>query len=116
MNSSENPRRKFGRQYFAALARDAKRRAEDRLRRRRSEADQQLSFDQTQLRFQPRTAGSDLPRIWFPMNPAFPAGLLLKMLHRVRDINFFAINSGFFERLIHDFPSRPDEWLYRRYL
>ena len=45
------------------------------------------------------------------MNSAFPAGLPFKMFHRIRDINFPAIDSGFFERLIHDFSS----WPYERF-
>ena len=32
------------------------------------------------------------------------------MFHRVRDVNFLAINSRFFERLVHDFPSRSNKW------
>src|SRR5262249_45994271 len=43
------------------------------------------------------------------MNPAFPARLPLKMFYRVRDVNLGPINSSFFERLVHDFPSWPDE-------
>ncbi len=31
------------------------------------------------------------------------------MLHRVRNVNFLAINSRFFERLIHDFSSGSNE-------
>jgi len=47
------------------------------------------------------------------MNPAFPAGLPFKMFHRVSDINLRPIDSGFFERAIHDFPSRTNEWFAR---
>ena len=32
------------------------------------------------------------------------------MLYCIRDINLFAIDSGFFERLIHDFPSGSYKW------
>ena len=31
------------------------------------------------------------------------------MLYRVGDVNFIAIDSRFFQRLIHDFSSRPDK-------
>ena len=31
------------------------------------------------------------------------------MLYRVRDVNFLAIDSRFFQRLIHDFSSRSDK-------
>ena len=43
------------------------------------------------------------------MNPAFPARLPFEMFHCIRDVNFLAINSRFFQRLVHDFPSGPDE-------
>ena len=43
------------------------------------------------------------------MNPALPTGLPFEVLHRVRDVNFPAINSRFFERPIHDFSSGPNE-------
>jgi hypothetical protein len=45
------------------------------------------------------------------MNPAFPARLPLKMLDRVCDINLGPTDSGFFQRSIHDFPSRSHERL-----
>ncbi len=32
------------------------------------------------------------------------------MFHRIRDVNFLAIDSRFFERLIHDFPGRANKW------
>ncbi len=111
MNRRKHPRRKFGRQHLAAFARDSKRRTENRLRCRRTHSYNQLWLDQPQLRFHPRAAGCDLARVWFLMNPAFPARLPLKMFHCVRDINLRSINSGFFERLIHDFPSWPYKWL-----
>src|SRR5205823_14339726 len=43
------------------------------------------------------------------MNPAFPPGLPLEMFHRVRDVNFLAINSRFLERSVHDFSRGPNE-------
>src|SRR6266542_2241783 len=45
------------------------------------------------------------------MNPAFAARLPFEMFHRIRDIDLCAIDSGFFERLIHDFSSRSNERL-----
>ena len=44
------------------------------------------------------------------MNSALSSRLPLKMLHRIGDVHFLAINPGFFECLIHDFPCRSDEW------
>ncbi len=95
MDRREDPRRKFGRQQFAAFPRDAERRTENRLGCRRAHCYHQLWLNDSQLCFQPRAAGCDLARIWFLMNAAFPARLPLKMLHRVRDINLGSINSCF---------------------
>ena len=109
MNSRKDPGRKFGRQYFAPLARDPKRRAENRLRCRRAQGHYQLWLNDSYLRFQPRAAGGSLARIWFLMDTSFPARLPLKMFHGVRHINLGPINSSFFERSIHYFPSGSNE-------
>src|ERR1051326_3535302 len=109
MNSRKDSRCQFGRQNFAALARDAKRRAENRLGRRRAHRDYEVGLNGPKLCLQPRAAGSDLARIWFLMDPPFAARLPLEMFHRVGDVNFFPINSSFFQRLIHDFARRPNE-------
>ena len=109
MHRGENSRCKFRRQYFAAFTRDAKTGTENRLRCRRAHGDHEFWLNNSQLRFQPRPAGRDLARIWFLMNPAFPARLPLKMLHCIRHINPRSINSSFLERLVHNFPSRTNE-------
>ena len=109
MHGRENAPRKFRRQYLAAFARDSKRRSENRLCCRRAHGNHQLWLNNSQLRFQPRSAGGDLARIWFLMNPSFAAGLPLKMFHRVRHINLGSINSSFLKRLVHDFPGGSNE-------
>ena len=109
MHRGENSRCKFRRRYFPAFTRDAKTGTENRLRCRRAHGDHEFWLNNSQLRFQPRPAGRDLARIWFLMNPAFPARLPLKMLHRIRHINPRSINSSFLERLVHNFPSRTNE-------
>src|SRR5881397_1026353 len=43
------------------------------------------------------------------MNPTLPTGLPFEVFHRVGDVNFLAINSRFFEGLIHDFSSGSNE-------
>ena len=43
------------------------------------------------------------------MNPAFPARFPLKMLYGIRNVNLASINSGLFERAIHNLPCRSDE-------
>src|SRR6516164_9925208 len=69
----------------------------------------QLWLNDSQLRFQPRSAGCNLARIRFLMDPPFPTRLPFEMFHCVRDVTLGSINSSFFERLIHDFSSGSNE-------
>ena len=109
VDSREDPRRKLRRQYLAALARNAKSRAENRLCRRRTQGHHQFWLNDSQFRFQPGATGCSLAGIWLLMNPSFPARLPLKMFHRVRDIYLGPINPSFLQRLIHDFSSRSNK-------
>jgi len=43
------------------------------------------------------------------MDATFTAWLPFEMFHRIRDVNFFAIDPGFFESAIHDFSGWSDE-------
>jgi len=44
-----------------------------------------------------------------PTDAAFTARLPFEMFDRIRDVNFFAIDPGFFESAIHDFSGRSDK-------
>jgi hypothetical protein len=70
---------------------------------------EQFLPNESPLRFQPRTAGGDFARVWFLMNASFATRFPFEMLHRVRDVNLLAIDSGFFERAIHNFSRRSDK-------
>ena len=43
------------------------------------------------------------------MDATFAAWLPFEMFHRIRDVNFFAIDPGFFKSAIHDFSGWSDE-------
>src|SRR4051812_1863092 len=47
------------------------------------------------------------------MNPAFAARFPLEVLHRVRDVNLLAVDSGILQGAVEDFSSRADEWFAR---
>ncbi len=109
MNSREDSRRQFRRQYLAPLTGDSKSRAENSLRRCRTHGHDEVGPDDPKFRFQPRTAGCDFARVRLLMNSAFAAGLPFEVFHRVRDVNLRPIDSSVFKRAIHDFPSRTNK-------
>ncbi len=69
-----------------------------------------FGLNDPQFRFQPGTARGDFARVRLLMNSTFAAGLPFEVFHRVRDVNLRPIDSSVFERAIHDFPSRTNEW------
>src|SRR5215203_4957193 len=83
MNSREYPCRELRGQDLTALTRNSKSRAEDSLRRCRTHRHDKVGLNDAQFRFQPRTTGCNLARIWFLMNSAFTAGLPFEVFHRV---------------------------------
>ena len=83
--------------------------AENGLASGRSKTKEQFWPNEPQLRFQPRTAGGDFARVRFLVNASFAARLPFEMLHRVCDVDLPAIDSGFFERAIHNFSRRSDK-------
>jgi hypothetical protein len=113
MNSREDSRRQFRRQYVATLPRDPESRAENGLRRCRTHCHDKIGLNDAQFRFQPRAARCDFTRVRFLMNSAFPARLPFEVFHRVGDVNLGAINASFLERAVHDFPSRTNEGFTR---
>src|SRR6266436_205136 len=110
MNSREDSRRQFRRQYLAPLTCDSESRAEDGLRRCRTHCHDEVGLNDPQFRFQPRTAGCDLARVRLLMNSAFAAGLPFEVFYRVRDVNLRPIDSSVFKRAIHDLTCRTNEW------
>src|SRR5712691_11019711 len=96
-------------QDLAALARDAEGWAENGLRGGRSETNEDAWPNESQFRFQPWPAGRDLARVWLFVNAAFPARLPFEVLHCVSEVNFVAVDPGFFERAIEQLSGRSDE-------
>src|SRR5438309_1719158 len=64
---------------------------------------------ESQFRLEPRLTRRHFARVRFLMNTPFAARLPFEMLHRVGDINLFAIDSRFLERAVHDFSGRTNE-------
>src|SRR6266550_484211 len=112
MNGGHDPAaagRELRRKNFPALARDSKRRSKDRLTGGCSENDKQFRPNEAQLGFEPGTASRDFARVGLLMDPAFAALFPFEMFHRVGDVNFFTVDSRFFQPAIHDFSGRTNE-------
>src|SRR5436190_22610191 len=107
MNGRDNFRREFRFQNLAALAGDAKRRAEDSLGRRRAKTNQQSRPNDSKLGLEPRPAGRDFARVRFLVDATFPARLPFEVLYRIRHVNLAAIDPGFFEGAIQNFARWP---------
>ena len=113
MNSREHPWCDLRGQHLAPLPGNSESRAENGLRRCRTHCHDEGGLNDPQFRFQPGTARCNFARVRLLMNPAFPAGLPFEVFHSVRDVNLRSIDSGVFERAIHNFPSRTYEWFAR---
>jgi len=86
-------------------------RAQDRLCRGGSEADDDTRFDEVDFRFQPGATGFDLEGIRLLVNASFSARLKLEMLDHVGHIDLRSIDSRRDERLVEKTAGRTDEWL-----
>src|SRR5687768_9483453 len=95
----------------AAVLGDAKVLAEESLRGRRSEADDDLRLQLLELLVQPREARPDLAVARLLVDPALRALALLplEVLHGVGDVDVAAIDLGRLERAVEQAPGRPDE-------
>jgi len=100
------PRR---RKHTPALHGDARARAEERLRRGRTERDDGLWLDRLELRLEPRPAGAHLARVGLRVDPQLAARAPLEVLHGVGEIDLAALEAGPRERAIEQLPRRPDE-------
>jgi hypothetical protein len=109
MHCRHDPRRQLELKQPAALACDAKGRAEKRLRRGRAEANEHAWPNNAQFRFQPGTAGGDIARAWFLVDTPFATRLPFEVLDSVGDIDRVAIDPRFFESAIQDLTRRADE-------
>src|SRR5690348_2483553 len=94
---------------LAALLRDAELLAEERLRRRRAEADEHRRLHDRELRLEPGAAGHLLGPARLRVDAPLPARLPLEVLDRVRDVDLPAVDPREIERLVEQAPRRPDE-------
>lgn len=53
--------------------------------------------------------GGDFCGVGFFMDAAFPAGFPLEMLDGVGDVNFFAVDAGFYQRVVEQLACGTDE-------
>src|SRR5437667_2650862 len=96
---------------LAAPLRDAKGSPEQRLRRGRAEADDDLGLDRRDLRLEPGVAGLDLPRPRLAVQPPLAALHPFEMLDGVGDVDAPAIDPGLGERAVEQAAGGTDERL-----
>ena len=96
---------------FAAMLGYAKFLAEQSLGRGGAEADDHFRLQAGDFGLQPGAAGVDFRGGWLFVDAAFPSRLPAEMFHRIRDVNFFAIDSRFEQRFIEQIAGRADEGL-----
>src|SRR3954465_9484726 len=89
--------------------RDFEFRAQQSLRRGRSQAHDQRWPHRFNFRLEPRAAGKNLPRGRLLVNAKLAARLPFKVLYRVGDINSLAVDPGYFEALIEKLSRRSDK-------
>ena len=107
MHCREHQRREGRRDELAAMPGDAECRAEQRLRRGGTEADDRQRLDQRDLGIEPRPAGRDLARFRFLVDAPLAARLPSEMLHHIGDVYLRAIDAGRVERAIEQPPAGP---------
>src|SRR2546429_242304 len=108
MNGREDVSRQRRGNEPSALLSDTKPWPEERLGRRRAEANESRGMDQGDLGVEPRPAGGDLGRVRLGVNPPLAARPPLEVLHRVGDGGLTPIDTGFLEGSIEQPAGRPD--------
>src|ERR1051325_9108888 len=83
--------------------------AEQRLRRRRAQADERPRLHDRQLIVYPGAARVDLALAGFLVDTAFPARFPLEVLDDIRDVDRLPIDAGFLERAVEQLPRRADK-------
>src|SRR5947207_863481 len=91
--------------------RDFELRSQQRLRGGCSQAHDQSGAKGFKFRIQPRPAGKNLARQRLLVNAEFSSWLPLEVLHRVRHVDDFAVNSGLLQAYIEQFSGGPDKWM-----
>ena len=96
-------------QQLAPVLGHAELTAEQGLRRRRAEEDQNARLDRLQLGLEPGPAGGHLGPVRFLMNPSFASRLPLEVLDGVRRVGQGTVDLGDCERLVEELPCGPHE-------
>src|SRR5690349_15641498 len=109
MNGREAPASVGEPPPLAALAQEAKLRAEHHARRHRAEADNMRRPDRFDLAVQPADAGRDLGRARALVQPPLAAELELEVLDDVGDVKRLAVDADGFERFVEQASRGPDE-------
>src|ERR1700730_10256787 len=91
------------------MLRDAKIPAERCLSRRCAQADNHLRPKCTDFGVKPWATRGNFRCVRFLMDAPLPSRLPLEMFHRIRNINFPAVDSGFDESGIEQFAGRADK-------
>ena len=88
--------------------------AEQRLRGRRAERDDQVGLDQRELLVEPPAAGLDLAGIRLRVDAALAARLELEMLDRIGDVDLLPVDAGLVEIASKTLPAGPTNGLPAR--
>ncbi len=111
MNGGEDLRSQFGFDERSAIPGDPEGGPEKSLRRGRTEADDHLRTDHSDLGLQPWSTGGDLDRIGLLVDAPLPPGLPIEMLHHVGHIGLVPVDAGLQQATVEQTASRTDEGL-----
>src|SRR3989442_4769264 len=116
MDRRDDVRRERRVDELPALPGDPEGRPDERLRRRRAEADHDLRAQDRELGVEPEPAGRDLTPVRHLVEAPLSGRTPLEMLHPVPHVDGLAIGPRFRERLVEDATSRSDEGAARAIL
>src|SRR5439155_6061246 len=102
MDRRDNVRREPRVDELSALPGDPEGRRDERLRRRRAEADDDLRAQDRELGVEPEPAGRHLTAVRLLVEAPLPGRTPLEMLHRVRHVDGLAIDPRLRERLVEN--------------
>src|SRR4051812_29150411 len=111
MHRRDDPRSEWRSHDLAAILCDAERRTEERLRRGRTERDDQIGLHELQLEPEPVLARGHLGAIRFLVDAPLSLRRPLEVLHRVRHVHALPIDARFDQRFVEEVPGWPDERL-----
>jgi hypothetical protein len=96
---------------LSAVLCQSKLRSEQTLRRRCTQADNELRTNCSNLRFQPGAAGRYFKGVWFLMQPNLAARFPFEMLDSIGDVHLSSIDPRGLEALVKKLTGRSDKRL-----